>query len=394
MLTLLFLMSGWVDIASSHSALTHPKPRNAIDWEEKPWGGLVPHPLPFEPWCPFPMSGIADDRNITGSNGQACFWFSNGCAIGCDECDGSTRGPIPSFNCNDTTCIPTGKSIQFGPKAPICGPDAPAPRAKGNSMNATICDPRQRTVNTAAECGGDEDYFYYSPWRAPGFAPVIDSCGSAGGRIPGQGDGGFGAQYVNTTNARVGDLGSKTLPRSDNGVKWHQGEEVEVAWTLQANHGGGYSYRLCPLGSTLDEDCFNKVGLPMVGKSKLRWGGVGGKEIAFDAVDVTTGTKAGVHWRRNPVPRAWHKKDGTWGEGSNHLQTGMGFQPICNPDSEEDRTGTHQSCTGMWGPYNMEIVDKVLIPIEIPKGDWVLNWRMDQEESNQIWQSCADITIV
>ena len=67
------------------------------------------------------------------------------------------------------------------------------------------------------------------------------------------------------------------------------------------NHGGGYSYRLCPLGSEkLDEDCFNKVGLKMTGQSKLRWGGVGGRELPFDAVDVTEGTKAGVMWRRNP----------------------------------------------------------------------------------------------
>ena len=40
---------------------------------EKPWGGPVPHPLPFEPWCPIPSKEAAgkDDRNLTGSNGQA-----------------------------------------------------------------------------------------------------------------------------------------------------------------------------------------------------------------------------------------------------------------------------------------------------------------------------------
>jgi hypothetical protein len=37
----------------------------------------------------------------------------------------------------------------------------------------------------------------------------------------------------------------------------------------------------------------------------------------------------------------------------------------------------------------MEIVDRVVIPENLPAGKWVLNWRMDQEESNQIWQSCA-----
>jgi len=371
--------------------MTIPPPREAVDAAEKPWGGDVPNPLPFEPWCPFPSRQAAghDFRNISGAQGQACFWFSNGCAIGCDDCDGSTRGPIPSFQCKDgqsedlCDVVPTGKAIQFGPKAPICGSKA---------MNATICDPKLRTVNTAAECGSDEDYFFYSPWRAPGFAPVIDSCGSAGGRLPGQGKGGFGAEYVETTHVKIGDLGSKTLQPRSTGVKWVAGQEYEVAWTLQANHGGGYSYRLCPASLELNEDCFNREPLKMVGKSALRWGGQGGRMLEFDAVDVVEGTKAGVMWRRNPVPRAWKTAEGKWGAGSNHKQTGMGFQPYCKDDGM-DREGITQSCTGMWGPYNLEIVDRILIPENLSAGEWVLNWRLDQEESNQIWQSCSDVTI-
>ena len=41
--------------------------------------------------------------------------------------------------------------------------------------NATICDPNIRTINTHAECGSKDDFYYYAPWRAPGAAPVIDS---------------------------------------------------------------------------------------------------------------------------------------------------------------------------------------------------------------------------
>ena len=39
---------------AAHSAMTIPEPRNAVDSNEQPWGGAVPHPLPFEPWCPIP----------------------------------------------------------------------------------------------------------------------------------------------------------------------------------------------------------------------------------------------------------------------------------------------------------------------------------------------------
>ena len=48
----------------------------------------------------------------------------------------------------------------------------------------------------------------------------------------------------------------------------------------------------------------------------------------------------------------------------------------------------------MWGPYNLEIVDRVEIPRGLPAGYYVLGWRWDCEESNQIWSSCSDITIV
>ena len=47
---------------------------------------------------------------------------------------------------------------------------------------ATICEKSLRTVNTNAECGAPDDFWYHHPWRYPGSAPVIDSCGSAGGR--------------------------------------------------------------------------------------------------------------------------------------------------------------------------------------------------------------------
>ena len=79
---------------------------------------------------------------------------------------------------------------------------------------------------------------------------------------------------------------------------WRRGSVQEVAWANNANHGGGYSYRLCPASSTLNEECFNHHPLTMVGQSKLRWGGVGGRELAYDAVNVTVGTKAGVMWRK------------------------------------------------------------------------------------------------
>ena len=48
-------------------------------------------------------------------------------------------------------------------------------------------------------------------------------------------------------------------------TEWKAGSVVEAAWATVANHGGGYSYRLCKLteeGATgLTEDCFQRTPL-------------------------------------------------------------------------------------------------------------------------------------
>jgi len=84
--------------------------------------------------------------------------------------------------------------------------------------NATLpCE--LRTLNTGSECGGIHDYWYYAPWRSPGIAPVLDSCGVAGGRLPHTGEGSAGATYVNTTHAKLADKGSELKP-APSGTTW------------------------------------------------------------------------------------------------------------------------------------------------------------------------------
>merc|ERR1719168_428699 len=81
-----------------HGSVVWPPPRQSVDRDLAPWNGPVPNPPPsvedttHRGWCPVP----ARDGTVTGQNGQACFWFSNGCSIGCDVCDGTSRGPIPN----------------------------------------------------------------------------------------------------------------------------------------------------------------------------------------------------------------------------------------------------------------------------------------------------------
>jgi len=347
-----FLLSATSSV-SGHGAVVFPPPRNAVDHDIPPWSQGVPDPIPgVDAWCPF-----AKGSALSGSNGQACFWFSNGCSIGCPECDGKTRGPIP----NDP---------QYAHKMDVCG----------LNFTATVCDPDHRTVNTGAECGAEDDFYYYSPWRAPGSSPVLDSCGMAGGTPSA---GGYGAQYKATPHAKQGDLGSKTLKKTPSGTVWKVGAEVEVGWTIQANHGGGYQYRLCPSSEPLTEECFQKTPLPFKGMQSFKW--ADGVQIYFNGTYVTEGTNPpGSMWAMNPIPR------------NDTAQTGQSFRPRCEeiPHCGSTHVMSDCLCSGMWGPYDLTIVDKVQLPGDLAPGDYVLGWRWDCEESTQIWSSCSDVTIV
>jgi hypothetical protein len=270
------------------------------------------------------------------------------------------------------------------------------------NRKATVCDPRLRTLNTQAECGSKEDFWYYAPWRYPGIAPVTDSCGTAGGVLPGQPAGTAGATYTATKNAKVGDLGSK-LPPMPTGVVWAAGSTVEVAWTQKAWHGGGYQYRLCPADQVLNEECFHKMPLRYVGNSSLRWGGVGGEQLFFNTTelgwDVSEGTiPKGSMWRKVPLPR------GPWGWD----MSGPSFEPVC--EESEACKAAHEKKPPCLGPEKpceckcsgdgigdlpqLEIVDQVRIPADLKAGSYVLGWRWDCEESTQVWTSCSDVTIM
>jgi hypothetical protein len=212
-----------VAAADAHGAVVHPPPRNAVDRDLAPWNAPMPNHLP-------PVEGSlcpAPDANgkITGELGQACFWFSNGCTIGCEQCDGISRGPIIHG-----IGRPSPYNRGWARKFNTCN------ETVNSTATPTICDERLRTVNTNATCMGAGDFFQYSPWRAPGSAPVFDPCGMAGGHVWPQG--GFGGQYKNTTHAKIGDKGSEVLPASAPTVEWKAGSVVEVSWSVMANHGG------------------------------------------------------------------------------------------------------------------------------------------------------------
>mmetsp|Transcript_110706 Transcript_110706/g.220087 ORF Transcript_110706/g.220087 Transcript_110706/m.220087 type:complete len:377 (-) Transcript_110706:63-1193(-) len=348
-----------------HADMVQPPPRNAVDRSLAPWNGSMP-----KMWnhhvdsyiCP-----VASGEGIDGlslRNGQSCFWFSHGCTIHCDKCD--------------------GKTARFGS---TCGNEKTA--------KATICDPNLRTLNRKAICGSNEDKYYFSPWRAPGSAPVFDSCGMAGGSpwaqgAPGWAPGGAasaGIRYKNTTHAKQGDLGSKVLPPALSGTIWTAGDLVEVSWTMRTNHGGGYQWRIAPVASNLTEQVFQRTVLEPEGMSSLRWGGKSGKQLWFNATRISKGTiPAGSTWTMNPLPRV---------DATKYPDAMDAFPAPCyDPNAPSDANVSVQGlCSGWYGPDNLEVVDTVRVPVDLTPGEYVVQWRWDCEESSQIWSNCADVTV-
>jgi hypothetical protein len=116
-------------LVSGHGAIIKPRSRNAIDFDQPMKRG--------QPAC-----GCSNGTDAC-VNGQSCYWYNQGCFIGCDTCD----------------------NLSGRAQTDLCG--------KG--FNATLNDPNLRTVNRKAVAGSDLDIYKHNPWRAPGMAPVNDA---------------------------------------------------------------------------------------------------------------------------------------------------------------------------------------------------------------------------
>lgn len=154
-------------------------------------------------------------------------------------------------------------------------------------MEPTNNEPRTRTMNKDAVAGSVNDTYRYNPWRAPGFAPVFDACGMAGGTPPGNAGPGE-AVFSKTPWAEMGDKGSEVLKPGEVSAEWSAGTEVEVAWGIRYNHGGGYQYRLCPASEPLTEDCFQKMPLAFskITKPSLKY--TDGTSNSYEAIFCCT----------------------------------------------------------------------------------------------------------
>ena len=99
------------------------------------------------------------------------------------------------------------------------------------------------------------------------------------------------AKYTPTQYATAGDLGSETLPYAPTGVVWRAGGVATAKWSIRANHGGGYSYRLCRRSAEpVTEECFRRTPLRFATRvHTLEW--ADGSSATINGTYVSAGTR-------------------------------------------------------------------------------------------------------
>mmetsp|Transcript_25491 Transcript_25491/g.78553 ORF Transcript_25491/g.78553 Transcript_25491/m.78553 type:complete len:356 (-) Transcript_25491:17-1084(-) len=343
-------------LASGHFQLTWPPSRARGGMQT---AGTCNGANPFEPY-----------------EEGTCFWFSQCCTPGQPACTGQYRLP--------------------GSGAPVpvwCGDEA-------LRLEPALNDPRLRTWRDF----DGVDATRYNPWRNPGWAPVLSACGAAGGWTG-------ATEVLQPRGVRPGSDGVDLPPLDGAPPRWAAGSAAEVAFSIYVNHGGGYAYRLCPADREPTEACFREHHLEPVGN--VSWVQRGADpssrvEIVATRVSSLPGDRqpAGGTWTKNPVPPC----DGP--DGGDYMSAcekpmweppapdlwGIGLGR-CFPSNGTAPAGSGGTrCTAaeerFWSArFNFNIVDRVAVPDHLRPGNYTLSWRLDAEQTPQVWTNCADVVI-
>jgi len=204
------------------------------------------------------------------------------------------------------------------------------------------------------------------PWYAPGTAPIFSPCGTAGGNPGG---------CVGEEGERFGDCcgGANSLGNQGCGgwsmgeniedyewpsapvTQWEAGSIQEVAWFVSANHGGGYSFRMCKKpdeGSlALTEECFQQTPLNFEGDTV--W-------VTYPSEDQSIRHE----FEANRITEGTFPRGSQWTEAPLQSTLALGH-----------------------------MIDQVRVP-DLERGSYVLSFRWDCMRSNQVWNMCANIDIV
>ena len=176
--------------------------------------------------CDMGLRGGVDGKG----DGQSCFWWSQGCSIGCETCATQIAGVdqvsgkppqagkigFRSRYCNSTLEPTLPRHAWTLNVDAIEGSDEdsyrfnPYPNAYSNTLSPCCHPPRLATLVTSLYRLSLQSRVrvHVGRWRAPGHAPVVDPCGQAGGEYGFQKIGGESTFY-NTSMAGKGMMGMR-----------------------------------------------------------------------------------------------------------------------------------------------------------------------------------------
>jgi len=242
---------------------------------------------------------------------------------------------------------------------------------------------------------GGADWYRKGPWRSPGSAYVHSPCGVAGGNPYGCPEGQEGTVTCPGGGYSHGPFAEDFDFPNVVTTQWKIGSTVEAYWGIIANHGGGYSYRLCKVpeeGVTgITEECFQRTPLRFAGEEQwVQYGEDASSRTYFVAnrTDVGT-TPAGSQWSKNPIP-ACGSPDGGWFDSAPGCPGGTQFEPPA-----AGLAGYGELVAAPGDPTLLfSIGDNLQIPDDLEPGAYVLSWRWDCEQTTQIWNTCSSIDLV
>jgi len=209
----------------------------------------------------------------------------------------------------------------------------------------TLVDPLLLTTEESIANPDDTVKPGKNPWRSPGSVPVKSPCGN---------------------NFWHNELDGLDLPPNPIHTTWVAGSTVTVASALYVNHGGGWSYRLCPKSENITEECFQSHPLKYVGTEAVaRF--TDGRQVPLSMRRTPDGL-----WSRNPIPPAKVGHD---------TSSGLEFPMPQGMDAAEPMS------------WDFSVVEQLALPSDLEPGQWLLSWRWDCEKSSQVWFTCADITV-
>jgi len=208
-------------------------------------------------------------------------------------------------------------------------------------------------------------------------------------------------------------VGPKVTP-----PRWPRGTQQVTAFNMYANHGGGYIYMLCkrteflqcrtdhlsePIRSSTREqqdaylkciwDCFESHVLDFADSQWLEY-----QEQKDMNVTMKPSNREGLPsqstWRWIPIPDTTQITGG--GDGMCSWDAVDSFSNDAVKLRFTEDFGAENVCdTGpkVHNPNNWQVKDKIILPDNLPVGEYLLSWRWDCYMADQIWSNCADVEI-